>query len=476
MKLYELIQKLEQPEEEFIRKKLKSLSPAQYHSAKKYLYQELLHYWNENPKNPSFEMQVMKAYAEVESLLALDCFEAAEKRYKEMVQFVNTTESVHLLPLLGTLGYKISERLWNADFHRFQLEELEQRDQDLKDWIDYCQLALKSRQVILGGSSNTYEWRRGQYAEIAKHKLYKRNLDQLPLQTAQYWFKVRALVSSGHQDYHDLVESSERFIARLKETKDCSGILLNHIGLAWVGYFNGLTQIDPEKFLSLHQESLSDLKQVVGNRWAEMEARFYPYYLHMTFVAYWTSGRMEEAIAFGDEYERYLKEHWDSFKAKDCVNHGLAMINTKFLKGDMKAAQEWYFNFRNKWQDIPSEHMTFFEIMNVLISYELGQTSLTESAIRNAYRKFKRDALLGETEKRLLKLWKRPPNPHDKEEQLKVWKELRKDLLALFKLPSEKHTLGYFDYISFIDTKIKGISFLEAVKQNLELNKKIRAE
>ena len=54
------------------------------------------------------------------------------------------------------------------------------------------------------------------------------------------------------------------------------------------------------------------------------------------------------------------------------------------------------------------------------------------------------------------------PNP---QQLIKVFKKLRKDLFEIMNDPYEKKAMEYFDFISWLDSKIKNKPFVDIIKE-----------
>ena len=52
-----------------------------------------------------------------------------------------------------------------------------------------------------------------------------------------------------------------------------------------------------------------------------------------------------------------------------------------------------------------------------------------------------------------------------RKEKTELFRELKKQLLLLADSPSEKQSFDYFDYLSWVESKIENRSFLEIVRK-----------
>ncbi|MBI2268858.1 MAG: hypothetical protein HYU69_00715 [Bacteroidetes bacterium] len=122
--------------------------------------------------------------------------------------------------------------------------------------------------------------------------------------------------------------------------------------------------------------------------------------------------------------------------------------------------------FTNQRKDIEC----FFRIFLLIIYYEMGEQDQLEFSIRSVYRfllkrdrlyKFE-DAILTFIRKKIIKL-----NTH--EELRKAFIELKDQLEKITKYPFEKTALDYFDFISWLESKIERRPFALVVKEKAKV-------
>lgn len=111
------------------------------------------------------------------------------------------------------------------------------------------------------------------------------------------------------------------------------------------------------------------------------------------------------------------------------------------------------------------------KVLRLIIYYERDELLVLPYAIRSAYRKFQRSDTLFEFERVLLNFLKRITNINSNS---KIKKEFHKFKHVTLEKLSEKERpdktfLSYFDYFAWIDSKIEGCSFREALKKNLNM-------
>ena len=119
-------------------------------------------------------------------------------------------------------------------------------------------------------------------------------------------------------------------------------------------------------------------------------------------------------------------------------------------------------NFRNDLQ-------CFARILSLIVHIELGKESLLEYTVRSTYRfLFKRKGLYKFESIILDFIRKKLPKTISSKDMINAFKELKVQLEKISKDPFEREALDYFDFISWLESKIENRSFAEIVKEKVE--------
>lgn len=104
-------------------------------------------------------------------------------------------------------------------------------------------------------------------------------------------------------------------------------------------------------------------------------------------------------------------------------------------------------------------------LIRLLVFYELGHFDLLENNIRSTQRYIAKQASQYQIDQLLLKFIRKIASSTDKQERLGNLKQTRMELIKLSKDKAESRTLYFFDFISWIESKLEQKSFTEIVKQ-----------
>lgn len=177
------------------------------------------------------------------------------------------------------------------------------------------------------------------------------------------------------------------------------------------------------------------------------------------------STKYQEGVEFVRSFESILENKtypWDLnrklvfYYKIACVYYGANELKSciKYLN---KITNKQYPNFK---EDI----QCFARILNLIAHYDLGNDQLVSYQVRSVYRYLAKSKELQAVQKEIFKFVKRTPsiNPKDVKEE---FIGLKTRLLPFRKDKIERRPFIYLDIISYLDSKIKGVTMVEAIRQ-----------
>jgi hypothetical protein len=137
-----------------------------------------------------------------------------------------------------------------------------------------------------------------------------------------------------------------------------------------------------------------------------------------------------------------------------------------FGAGEFKDALHWINNVLNdNEQSLRQDIYAFSRLLNLIVHYELGNHDLLEYIIKSTVRFLNKKEKDYKVEsvivKHLRKLVKITLDGDRKE----AYVTMKSDLEVLFENPVERVLLDYFDILSWLEGKILGVSFTDAVRR-----------
>ena len=109
-------------------------------------------------------------------------------------------------------------------------------------------------------------------------------------------------------------------------------------------------------------------------------------------------------------------------------------------------------------------YITYARIINIIIHFELGNHDLLEHLLRSAYHFLDKENVSNKVEMAVLHFMERVQKTNTSQELTKEFKRLKKEFISLQKDPLEQPAFLYFDYVSWIESKIENKSFAEIAR------------
>lgn len=200
---------------------------------------------------------------------------------------------------------------------------------------------------------------------------------------------------------------------------------------------------------------------------ADDEVKIHRQYFMNKFRLCISTGEFEEGA-------RELKRH---LKSVDKFDKQLFIKNSFYLQyfciyfgnGDFQNA----LDSLNEWISLMSgsverkDLQSLARILNLIIHYELGNTMLLDSLLRSTYRYLNKANRLSDFERKMMSFIKEAGKPHSKKEMQQLLETLKKDFEELSKQPSYG-VFDLFDIIAWLESKINGKPYAEAVKERFQ--------
>lgn len=223
-----------------------------------------------------------------------------------------------------------------------------------------------------------------------------------------------------------------------------------------------------QKELHKYDEGLETLRKLrlIPTNSSTLKARLFTRSYNLEIDLYISTGQFKEGISnlptFENELEQYrkyiLKQH------RLGLFYNLAYIY--FGAGKYETALDWINELLND-PDLKTREdiQSFGQILNLFIHYELGNDKLLEYIVKSTYRFLLKRKRLFKVESVILRFLKKYPNWITNQELLKGFSELKEELQLLADDEYEKRAFEYFDFISWLESKIQNRDFETVIRE-----------
>jgi hypothetical protein len=186
---------------------------------------------------------------------------------------------------------------------------------------------------------------------------------------------------------------------------------------------------------------------------------------NFVLTKYIFAGQFEKCLKLIPQIEGLLKLlPYDERKSnEEKFNYSLSYVY--FGLGNYEIALQYINKILNdKDKNTKIDLLSFAHILNLILHYELNNTELLPYIIKNTYRFFLRRKKLYNFEREILGFIRIIPDLMTKQQQIDAFQEIKENIIKITKDPYERIALDYFDFISWLESKIEGKKFSDVVK------------
>jgi hypothetical protein len=471
LKLFDAIEKQDEFDEEKLKIKLKN-EPFIKHlpSEKNHLYNNLLKTLRLFYSDSSINSLLKEQIQDIENLYN-------KALYKECNKIVNRTKKIAYQH--EKFSYIMEVMHWEkqlADeeqiFGRLEtnLEMLNREEEELfhkmRNLGEYQMLYSKINYVFRkGGYSRTEEETRI-VEEVSNHPLILDKKLALSLRASNICFYIRGLCAVTNKNWDETVVNFKTVLRKMDAHPEIASDLqarrirtLRFLLLAYI------EQNDYVNFFNVVKEMRS-LMELTEYKNINLRMKIIGITTNAELLIHSRLGEFESGLLKVENILNEVKEFEGKMNKETEVLLYYNLAHIHFGAEDYHKALYWInqlLNYNNS--EIRQDITSFGRLLNLVIHYELGNTDLLEYISKSAerfYVKINRDY---QFEMLVLKSMKKLTKVTDKGKKNEIFEELKKELLELIKDENQKIALQYFDFISWLDSKIFERPFAEIVKE-----------
>lgn len=178
-----------------------------------------------------------------------------------------------------------------------------------------------------------------------------------------------------------------------------------------------------------------------------------------------------------DFHEGYLKikEFAREVENSKAITKELELLNyftfaqICFGAGKMNEASKWLqFILQDEaYKHTREDIRTFAKILNLIVQFERENQELVESNVKSLYRFLCKKKRMFASEDTVIKFIRRLNRSIDNEKLIKLLEKLHVELKLLMKDPFEKEAFEYFDFISWVESRLEKRPFAEIAREKL---------
>lgn len=377
-----------------------------------------------------------------------------------------------LLDLIDWEKTLVEEEYLRGDFDK-DLTKLVQEESEclekLRNIAEYQILYSKINYVFRTGGYTRSEEEQKIVDEISNYHLIKGKNTALSTKAATACYYIKGLCATTERN---LDETHANFMKVVKIMEDNPMIMrelpkryvkaLNNVMFSYMDYCdwdNCLAMID----------KLKGLANQKGFESTDVQLKLFTFPHNAELLVSISRGEFETVINdVIPEILNGLEKYKGQINNEEVMLFYYNMTRVYFGEGDYKNALK-YINLvlNNSETGLREDVYTFARLVNLVIHYELGNYDLLDYTIKSAKRFVAKSQKNYKFENIFLKDFKKLLKNKDSEAMQVLFKDFKSQLEIVLKDPYEQAAHEYFDFISWLDTRIENKPYVEIIKAKM---------
>ncbi|MBP6312354.1 MAG: hypothetical protein KA408_08815 [Flavobacteriales bacterium] len=347
------------------------------------------------------------------------------------------------------------------------IEEEREVIEKLRNLAAYHILYSKINYVFHSGGYVRTEEERAMVEEISEHQLIKGKNTALSHRAATICYYTQGFCYWAKRDWKT---SLEKFL-RVKEILDRSKLIKNDLPKRYIRTLHYIINAQIElKDLKSARESIKLMRSLSGTQGftgQNLETQIFvaSYLGELRLLD--RSADYGKAMELVDPILKGMEEMAAGIHKESEIEFYFTLAIVHFGANEMNKALFWLNKVLNDNEPtLRQDIFTYARLFNLVVHFELGNYDLLEYIVRSTSRFMNKRHDANDVEVLLIdhiKKMARSTDPAVKQEHFAL---MHKEFKVIFKDPLESMVLKYFDVMSWVESRMEGITFAEVVKRN----------
>ena len=457
-------------------------------SEKNHLYKLILKSLRAFSSENSVNSQLQDELKNVELLFVKSHFKECRKLVDRAKKLAYAYERFYyLFELINWEKQLLEEEYLSGNFDK-NLDFLIHEEQDvlekLRNLAEYRILYSKINYVFRKGGFARDEREMELVREISENHLIKGKNTALSRRAAATCYYIQGLAHVFNRDYNSSFEKFSKVVRIFEENpaliQDIPKQYLRSLHNILMCYINNKNF---DAFFEL-KNKIQDLKHHPAFVSTDIQVKIFTYVFQSELAAYDAMGDYEKSVSVIEKISEGMEHYKEHLSKEEQILFHYNIAYALFGAGEFKEAMQWLNKILNDNEpNLRQDIYGFARLFNLIVRFEHEQYDYLDYVVKSTSRfLLKQKSLTGreyafETVfiKNLKKISKllALKSTHEKNEKIiSSFSEMKQNMSPMFKDNYGKVILGYFDFLSWMESKIENISFAEMKKKLLKEKRK----
>jgi tetratricopeptide (TPR) repeat protein len=245
--------------------------------------------------------------------------------------------------------------------------------------------------------------------------------------------------------------------------------MINDNQIRFLVALNNLLNIQDE--LGKDEEVKATLEKIrsIRSKSTDIQMRVFTFTYTIEFTRLIIRGDFEKCISLRPEVEEGLIKFGNKINHEYLLALRFNLFYAYFGVGDFNESLKWLNKIVNDWHvELRKDVYSFIRIINLIIHLELGNADLLSYEIQSAKRFFKKEERLFRFETIILAFIEEISIINNRTSRTNAFKKLKTTLRQLQTDHHESQIMEFFDFDSWIESKLQGKSFRQIIQNNFK--------
>ncbi len=471
LKLFDYIDKQNQYNEDELKKHFSGQKFINHlPSEKNHLYKLILKSLRNFYADQSVKSQLRQEIKNVEVLYRKALYKECSKFVKRAKKIAIEYEKFYYLFELINWEKKLMEEEFESGYFKQNLDELIDEETEviekLRNLAEYHILYSKINYVFRSGGFTRNKEERKIVAQIANHHLIKGKNTAISTRATSICYYTKGLCAASIRDYEDALINFRKAKVVLDKNPKVKSDLPNR----YIYILNFLMQcyIDVNDFNNAQEliDEICNLQSHKEYKSLDSEVKIFSSANIGQLTLYNRKGEFNKTIQLYNQIENQIEKYSSKLNKEKILLFNYNKAYALFGLDDYKSALRFINDILNENEkELRQDVYSFARIFNLIIHYELGNYNFIEYDSKSTQRflnKYEKDYQIEKVfMKYIKKIAKEEFSPNKKE----IFQNFFNEVDVLLKDPQEQVILEYFNVKAWVFSKLKRISFAQAIAE-----------
>ena len=476
LKIFDFIDKQKKYDEDSLKQEFLGTTfinhlPSEKNHLYKLILKSLRSYYSEQTISSILKQEIKNVEILYKKALYKECGKFV-KRAKKMAE--EHEKFYYWFELLSWEKRLMAEAFESGDF-TVDLDKLIKEEEEviakLRNLAEYQILYSKINYVFRSGGFTRNESERQVVEEIANYHLIKGKNTALSTRAASICYYIKGLCSATNRNYQE----SFTFFNKVRLILDNNKKLKADLSQRYVTTLSHLLNcyLDDSNFEEAEKliHELRGIHTQKGFNSMDIRVKLFTSSNNAEILMNNKQGEFEKSFELINSIGDTIQDYGEKIPKEQHLMFTYNMAYTYFGIGDYKKSLSFINELLNdNEQKLRQDIYSFARLFNLLIHYELGNYDFLEYSIKSTSRylsKYEKDYQIESVfVRQIRKLAKEGEST-----RLDSLNAIKSEIQKLYEDPAERVIQDYFNVEAWIDGKIKGISFDQAVKEYISARK-----